>query len=338
MSIPVVGFFNNKGGVGKTSLVYHLACMYEDLGRNVLAADLDPQANLTAAFVKEERLEELWPELGHERTVYGAIEPVVRGLGDIRDPALETVGEGVHLIVGDLALAGFEDELSQQWHKCLDRSTGERAFRVVSAFWRLVQKGAERAGAEVVLADLGPNLGSINRSAIVACDYVVIPLAPDIFSLQGLKNLGPTLRRWRQEWKQRLEAASDFNLDLPSGRIEPVGYIVLQHAVRLDRPVKAYERWMARIPQVYASEVAQEELPPDTPASRDPHCLGLLEHYPSLMPMAQEARKPMFRLRPADGAMGAHVHMVEAVRQDFENLAREIAARSWERHPANKGP
>ena len=60
MSVPVLTFFNNKGGVGKTSLVYHLAWMLYDLGHRVLACDLDPQANLTAAFLNEERLESLW--------------------------------------------------------------------------------------------------------------------------------------------------------------------------------------------------------------------------------------------------------------------------------------
>ena len=53
MSALLVAFFNNKGGVGKTSLVYHLAWMYADLGVRVVAADLDPQANLTAAFIDE---------------------------------------------------------------------------------------------------------------------------------------------------------------------------------------------------------------------------------------------------------------------------------------------
>ena len=47
MTVRVLTFFNNKGGVGKTSLVFHLACMYAELGRRVLAVDLDPQANLT---------------------------------------------------------------------------------------------------------------------------------------------------------------------------------------------------------------------------------------------------------------------------------------------------
>lgn len=58
MNPPVVTFFNNKGGVGKTSLVYHLSWMLSELGFNVLAVDLDPQANLTAAFFDESALEE----------------------------------------------------------------------------------------------------------------------------------------------------------------------------------------------------------------------------------------------------------------------------------------
>jgi cellulose biosynthesis protein BcsQ len=52
MSIPVITFFNNKGGVGKTSLVYHLSWMFSDLGMRTLAVDLDPQANLSSAFLR----------------------------------------------------------------------------------------------------------------------------------------------------------------------------------------------------------------------------------------------------------------------------------------------
>ena len=51
-----IAFFNNKGGVGKTSLVYHLAWMYAELGLSVIAADLDPQANLTSMFIDEDQL------------------------------------------------------------------------------------------------------------------------------------------------------------------------------------------------------------------------------------------------------------------------------------------
>ncbi len=326
MTVPVLAFFNNKGGVGKTSLVYHLAWMYSDLGRRVLTADLDPQANLTAAFLEEERLEELWNADTQRATVFDAIAPLLRGVGDIAEPHCEKIDEKLCLLVGNLALARFEDELSQQWPLCLDKK--ERAFRVISAFWRLAQRAAEMTDAEVVLLDLGPNLGAINRAALVASDFVVIPLAPDLFSLQGLKNLGPTVKLWRQEWADRRQRNPDPTLALPEGRIEPAGYVVLQHAIRLDRPVRAYDRWMARIPGVYADVTGEPEQ--STMAAEDPNCLGLLKHYRSLMPMAQEAKKPMFHLRAADGALGSHVKAVEGARRDFEALAKKIAERTWD--------
>ncbi len=201
MTVPVVAFFNNKGGVGKTSLVYHLSWMFADLGVRVVAADLDPQANLTAAFLDEDRLEELWPDNGHPNTIYGSIRPLMGGTGDIADPYIEEINEFLAILPGDLALSGFEDDLSEVWPKCMD--SDERSFRVISAFWRISQKAAHATGASVILVDLGPNLGAINRAALIASDYVVVPLSPDLFSLQGLRNLGPTLRRWRGQWEQR---------------------------------------------------------------------------------------------------------------------------------------
>ena len=190
--MKTIAFFNNKGGVGKTSLVYHLAWMYADLGLNVLAADLDPQANLTSMFLDDDRLEEIWTD-EHEWTIYGAFQPLLEGTGDIRAPHTEDVSPGLGLVVGDLALSSAEDELSGQWPDCLDRKP--RAFRVLSGLWRILMAAGEDAGADLLLIDVGPNLGALNRAALVAAQDVVIPLAPDLYSLQGLRNLGPTLRR-----------------------------------------------------------------------------------------------------------------------------------------------
>lgn len=323
MTVPVIAFFNNKGGVGKTTLVYHLAWMYADLGRRVLAADLDPQANLTAAFLDEERLEQLWPDGAHPQTVFGALEPLVKGTGDIVEhPYFERVGERLNLLAGDLALGRFEDELSQQWPQAADGK--ERAFRVLSAFWRLVQRAADSASASFVLVDLGPNLGALNRSALIASDFLVVPLAPDLFSLQGLRNLGPTVREWRREWAERRKKSLAKDLALPEGRVEPAGYVLMQHAVRLERPTAAYDRWARRIPAVYRKDVLGVETHDDPSATADPNCLGLMKHYRSLMPMAQEARKPIFHLRPADGAIGSHAAAAQQARADFERLAVQL--------------
>jgi chromosome partitioning protein len=58
--VKTIAFFNNKGGVGKTTLVYHLAWMFNEMGIDVVAMDLDPQANLTSAFFDESRQLDLW--------------------------------------------------------------------------------------------------------------------------------------------------------------------------------------------------------------------------------------------------------------------------------------
>jgi chromosome partitioning protein len=323
VSPPVIAFFNNKGGVGKTSLVYHLAWMYRDLGLNVLAADFDPQANLTSAFLDEEQLEEIWLASDQPNTVFRCFQPLIRGIGDIAEPIPQVIDEGLWLLNGDLQLYSFEDDLSTEWPGCLDRK--ERSFRVISAFWRLLQKAAAQQQSDVVLVDLGPNLGAINRSALIAADYVVVPLSPDLFSLQGLKNLGPTLQRWRKEWQERIDKNPAPDLHIPSGKMQPIGYIILQHAVRLDRPVKAFQRWIEHIPDTYHQEVLQEADSQDTDIKTDPNCLALIKNYQSLMPMAQEAHKPIFHLKPADGAIGSHIAAVQNVYWDFKHLAEKIA-------------
>ena len=77
--MKTIAFFNNKGGVGKTTLVYHLAWMYAELGYSVVAVDLDPQANLTTVFLDEDRLEQLWPDGAHPDSILGAVSPILRG-------------------------------------------------------------------------------------------------------------------------------------------------------------------------------------------------------------------------------------------------------------------
>ncbi len=327
MSVPAVAFFNNKSGVGKTSLVYHLAWMFEELGVRVVAADLDPQANLTAAFSDESEIQSLWSTKAPRLTVYGALEPIVKGTGDIADPSLQTIAPGLSLLAGDLLLAGFEDNLSEAWPRSL---LGQEAqLRVTSAFSRILRTAASQADASLILIDLGPNLGSLNRAALFAADWVVTPLAPDLFSLQGLTNLGPTLERWRTEWKQCLQAAKDkaLDLELPAGEMRPAGYVVLQHSIRLDRPTRAYDRWIELIPTTYHRDVLGESEVAELTVQTDPFALALLKHYRTLMALAQEARKPMFSLTAADGASGAHFTASRSAGEDFRALAERVAQR-----------
>ena len=247
--------------------------MYANLDYNVVAADLDPQANLTSMFLHDDELERRWADDdGTDGTIHTALRPLLEGTGDVAKPQVARPAPGVALIAGDMLLSGAEDELGSNWPDCLDKKP--RAFRVLSAIWRVLRMAAEESDADLVLLDVGPNIGALNRAALVAADHVVVPLAPDLYSLQGLRNLGPTLRRWRREWSERRERNPLRDLELPGGGMQPIGYVVLRHAVRLDRPVKAYERWMDRIPSAYRDSVEGDS------ASRDRRSKTILDASP----------------------------------------------------------
>jgi chromosome partitioning protein len=250
-----IALFNNKGGVGKTTLTYHLSHMVARLGWRVLAVDLDPQANLTSAFFDEDELELLW-EPESQDTILSAVAPLIRQLGDVEIPQPREAAERLWVVPGDLGLSSFEDRLSDAWPRSFLGDEG--SIRVTTAFHRIIRGCATQVNADVVFLDVGPNLGAINRAALLASDDLVVPLAADLFSLQGLRNLGPTLRDWRRAWQDLGLPNVPATIEAPGGEMRPIGYVVLQHAVRLDRPVKAYDRWLRRIPTDFHRSVLGE--------------------------------------------------------------------------------
>jgi chromosome partitioning protein len=323
--MKTIAFFNNKGGVGKTSLVYHVAWMLSLLKERVLIADLDPQANVTSMCLAPEIIESLWDN-DSGRTMFGAVRPLMTGEGDISFPDPVRVTDRLFIVPGDLELSLFEDQLSETWPKCL--SGDERAFRVTTGFHRILTEAGKKFDATICLIDVGPNLGAINRASLVAADFVIVPIAPDLFSIRGLANVGPTMQRWRRDWQKRLdEWPSSLRFQKPPGTMLPLGYVVSRYTVFSSGAVRAYQRWLDRAPDIYRTAVEGQGPPPGLTINSDDRRIAQLKDYRSLMAMAQEARKPMFLLRAADGAIGGHQAAVKECGEDFKALAGEILKR-----------
>ena len=83
------------------------------------------------------------------------------------------------------------------------------------------------------------------------------------------------------------------------------------------------------MPEEYARRLLGDDQGPypATPSLDDRHALATVKHYRSLVPMAQEARKPIFHLTAADGAIGSHAAAANDARQAFKALARRIVQR-----------
>ena len=112
---------------------------------------------------------------------------------------------------------------------------------------------------------------------------------------------------------------------LPNGKMYPLGYVVSRLTTSARGPVYSFQRWIDRIPAAY-----RDLVDPSPDRSDDQLSLGLLKDYRSLIAMAQEARKPMFKLKPGDGAIGGHQSAVAKAYDDFEALTRSILARTGE--------
>src|SRR5436190_22401222 len=100
MAVPSISIFNNKGGVGKTTFLFHIAHRLADQGRTVLMVDCDSQCNLTAYALNDAAIERAWADEGN--SIYRMIEPVARTVGDIRNRAPSRLANRLFLLPGDL--------------------------------------------------------------------------------------------------------------------------------------------------------------------------------------------------------------------------------------------
>ena len=229
--MKTIAFFNNKGGVGKTTLVYHLAWMYADLGFSVVAADLDPQANLSAVFLDDERLERLWPDDGHPDSILGAMSPILRGLGDIREPHLEPIADNLGLVAGDLGLSGFEAKLSSAWPACMEGD--ESAFRIESAFHRTILDAADQQSADFGVDRRGSESGRHQPGRDHRGQLRRIPARPRSVLPAGAPQRRSDARRVAPRMAGSPGTPSGGSRSrVAVGRYRAGRHIVMQHAVR----------------------------------------------------------------------------------------------------------
>ena len=158
--MDVVAFFNHKGGVGKTTLLFNVALALHELGRSVVIVDADAQANASGLALTEKQYDDA---LDDDMTIWSIVAPLVTEAGDIEVKAPVAIRNGVWVVPGDIRLSNFEAILPVGWTEALAGET--RGFRVTCAPHRLLEGVGQDTGADYVLIDLGPNVGAFRTEA-----------------------------------------------------------------------------------------------------------------------------------------------------------------------------
>lgn len=323
-----VCFFNNKGGVGKTSLVANLASQLGlNCGAKVLVVDADPQCNLTQYVLPEDDFVDAYSDEAATESIYSVIHPLSVGKGySSKLPVRGSNSFGFDIVLGDPRLALKEDLLAQDWRDA--RSGGTRGLRTTFVFSDLIHKAKDY---DFVFFDMGPSLGAINRAILLAANYFVVPMSIDIFSLWAIKNISEALKVWNRDLSNGLKLAEDpseIDAKLHSARLRFLGYVTQQHKERTEagspRIVEAYNAISSKIPAEIVLRLGELFIASDI----NPH-LGDIKHLSSLAPKSQTLHAPMINV----SASGSYTSMRKQAREIYtaistsflENIAKSAS-------------
>jgi len=156
---------NQKGGVGKSTLVVNLGWALAAMGKSVLIVDADPQGNATSGL--------LGGQVEPDNTLYG----IFTG----SDVAPVNICKHLDLIPGDIALASADLEFSQEFGR-----------------ERKLSKALKSLSYDYQLIDSPPSLGLMTINSLCASDEVLIPVSPSFWALRGIELLEQTIFQVRE--------------------------------------------------------------------------------------------------------------------------------------------
>ena len=220
--MKIISLFNNKGGVGKTTLAFHLSHILSEIGYNVLMIDLDPQCNLTICGMNEEDLHNMWaiedpfiddfettkksitPEefkhtIKQPRTIHFLLKPTEDGISETTEtPPVIRIKDNLSLIPGRLTIHQFESKVAERWSGAY--MGDPLAIRTITNIRSLAEEYGRIYNFDFIIIDTSPSLGVLNKIIISTVDGFLIPALPDMFSLYGIRNIGNSLKQWKKEF------------------------------------------------------------------------------------------------------------------------------------------
>lgn len=335
--MKIISVFNNKGGVGKTTLTYHVAHALSEMGKKVLTIDADPQCNLTIYSLEQDYIHELWAtedsfiDEGFEatkkriaaenyekiitepRSIHFLLKPTEEGTGDHEKlPPPIALNDNLHIIPGRLTLHLYEEKVASRW---TDIYRGEPlAIRTITKIRSLAEEYAKLYNYDYIIIDTSPSLGSLNKVIISTVDGFFVPASPDLFSLYGIKNIGKALSSWKSEFDIVFKLISDEKRhSFPEKFVTFLGYTIYN-----AKKYTGYNEWdLAKAHLNYAKKIPttiEENIQPNMRDHLDkekmemPIGMTAVMHTHNTFPsMAQYYNKPMWKVPDSPNLDKEHV-------------------------------
>ncbi len=178
MAAFVLACVNQKGGVGKSTVVLNLGDALSEMGQKVLLIDLDPQAALTVSHSID--------PFALEKTIYHVLRDEQLPLAEI----IISTKDGADIAPANIDLAGAEVELVSEMGR--ERVLKEKLLPALDTY-------------DFVLLDCSPSLGILTVNALTAADGVLIPVQTHHYALRALNQLWAIIHRVKVKLNHSLE-------------------------------------------------------------------------------------------------------------------------------------
>ncbi|MCU1330943.1 MAG: Cobyrinic acid a,c-diamide synthase [Bryobacterales bacterium] len=361
--MKTISIFNNKGGVGKTTLTFHLAHALAEMGHRTLIIDLDPQCNLTIMGMDAETLHDIWQkEDGFIEDFQGArnkcpaeafkeLSSATRSIHFLMKPAEDgaagidqlsapyNLAANLDLIPGRLTMHLFEDKIASRWS---DVYRGDPlAIRTVTNPRLIAESYAVQYGYDFVILDTSPSLGALNKVIISTTDGFLIPCMPDMFSLYGIRNIGNALTVWKKQFETIYHLLSDEKrVPFPAKYVRLLGFTIYNAKKysgsspwNLATAHYNYAEQMPKAIETYIKSSIREHLTNDVLAEPVGHT-AIMHTHNTLPSMAQRYHLPMWRI-PSHGHLEAtdastimgNRSIYEATRAKYFEFASDLLER-----------
>lgn len=334
----VISVFNNKGGVGKTTMVWNIADSLARRDKRVLMVDFDPQCNLSIAVLGSERFTETLPteNIPYGKTLRAYLQRFLQSTGDFE--FFSHVGKATHsgaeLLAGDFWLNVYAEQLNLG--SDLLTGTGIAKYLVLTK----LLEDANRAGHkpfDFAIIDLPPSFGSLVRAALYSSDYYLVPCTSDTFSAYCVGLIGQMFPRFLDDWKVGLERFKDANRHFQRydtyGRPKFAGWIFNGYDVRSKTINRADQVHQEKIRKAVKEHILENEKLDHVGSLPDDGQIGGIEDMNVLVqnsiwqsvPISQLAdHKPIRGLTGTGGWAGNQVSQIHALGKEFDKIADRI--------------
>lgn len=259
----VISIFNNKGGVGKTTILWNLGHALGESGKKVLLIDFDPQCNLSISILGSESFRDILPT---QNRPYGTcirayLQRFLQGNGgeEIFLHKGELTSNNTSIVAGDFWLNVYADALSVG--NDLLAGTGISRFVIHQ---KIIEEAEKQAGHsfDYTLIDLPPSFNNLVRSALYCSDYFLVPCTSDDYSEYCVGLIGEMLPNFIEDWEQGMKKFTQSNPHFSGyekfGNPKFAGWIFNGFDKRNNQPVAADRIYREKIEHAVAKNLVEK--------------------------------------------------------------------------------